>query len=683
MEAQGHRSSVDQRSAVPCPVVVHRWFSGGEGWAWCSGHTPGDFVGRLADVLRTRPAAAPAGLLEAGPPWWLYHHAPDQGPVDPKARGRQPSILRAVALPSRPKSSYRDALAQRLAELPLPERPGEASRLFLEVPQAWLEAQKEGEAPPTPPKGESPGGYLVARRWIGRVLLMTAMVACLVAVVLVFVYPGTGSGAVVSANDVRKELLEPLGVDLGPSASEQEICERFCRLYCQQGMVAHFFPGATMDDVKQAAENARHANGGSPTASGSSAPPDVLFAREQTERLKAFWSAIADLPQDRPRDATSHGIGRQIGQAFDPTGELTKAVNAVAKRIPEEKRSGPDKTVAGASAVRILHDAVVKPLENAGLPKGSRRGEYERWFFETFRWEAGQPFPWDQSPDPECRKMATLFSRQEESPSDVRKAAEEMRQWLNNRDIAGISEEDVQERPWFVGRCFVEFLSLKHRQLSDDQLKQLDSENSLVWQQLKNLPSDGWPVGQSGWEPSKATSPWQPVKERLQALAKGLDVGTSGSDSALVQRITNAIGDWPAEANRVKKAEEARRLAEKEKEKEVKHLEGKISECESKMNQLDNEVRELERRLSELPLGSDQRKKTESEINAKKKEWGGWKNRKSEASKQLDDLKGEQHELGKKMQAPPGRSRDEPLNQLWKRLTGSEPSAVGPAVGGQ
>jgi len=106
MAAPAARSDGERGAVVLCPVTVHRWFSGGEGWTWCSDGTPEDFVERLAEVLRTRPAKAQVGLVEDGPPWWFYHQAPDPDPVDPKAQGRQPSILRAVALPGQPRSDY-------------------------------------------------------------------------------------------------------------------------------------------------------------------------------------------------------------------------------------------------------------------------------------------------------------------------------------------------------------------------------------------------------------------------------------------------------------------------------------------------------------------------------------------------------------------------------------------------
>jgi len=681
MAAQAAKSGGERGAIVLCPVTVHRWFSGGEGWAWGSQGTPKDFVERLAEVLRTRPAKAQAGLVEDGPRWWFYHHAPDPDPLDPKAQGRQPSILRAVALPGQPRSDYRDLLAHRLAEIPLPDQPGETPGLFLEVPQLWLEAPEKAKGPFGLADEKVARGPSAARRLAWRVLLVGVIVACVAALVMVLVCPTASSGGGVSVNDVRERLLEPLGVELPPDASADQVYEAFRHLYCQRGMVEHFFPGAKSNEVKDLFSNITQLSGGNPGSSETGTSdepkhPDVCFARQRgAKQLNNVLSVIAVLLEEPVKKEEPVFAGKRT--------VLSRAVIKVASSIsPQERQSsGSDSSVTCYNAVRVLERCVVNRLKDL-FPKdqatrSSFRGEYERWF-EEFRWRVGEPFPWDERPEPKCRKLALLFCERKHFPDDVRQAAEEMLKFLQERRVEGLSEEDVWERPWFVGRCFVEFLSLKH--FDDGERKQLDTENSLHWEQLKRLPLDGWPESGRGRSAEQA-NPWQMVRTRLQELAKKLDVDTAASDAALVQQIANTIAhNWPAEVFQAQLDKQAREDMASDTQKQMDRLQNDLDQLKNQMEALDKEVRKLEAELPKHPLEDSERPKLEQERNAKKREWEELKKREERLKQEKADLEEKLKQLKSVRADRPLRSTDEKVTRLWNRLTGEKQKAAeGPA----
>lgn len=656
MVAQMSKRCGERESNVRCPVVVHRWFSGGEGWTWGSEGIPEDFVERLAAILTTRPSEPQTGLLGGGPPWWFYHHAPDPEPADPKAMGRQPSVLRAVALPRPPGTQYRDVLAERLAALPLPDTRGRIPGLFLDVPEQWLESAKEpgdslGKIGEKPARGAS-----AARHLAWRVLLVGVILVCAAAIVGAFICAPASACNGVSSRNVSEKLLKPLGMRCPENASTDEVCKTFRGLYFRQGMVAHLLPGYALDDIDPVTtviEDIRK------SPSDPQPHPDVRFARYAVdqERMRRALEAICFLPT-----------------AEIAVQDLTRAVIEVAKNIPEAKREirGPDKKVAASNAVGLLERSVVTPLQAAQRDGLLRRGQYERWFLEEFRWRVGEPFPWDRQPGPEYRKFALLFCEREYVPDDVRQAATEMVEFLQKRRVDGVLEEDAWERPWFVGRCFLDFLSLKHLQLNEADRPQLESENSLMWQQIKRLPHDGWSEagGEGTAEPS---NPWQMVHKRLQELAKRFDVDTRGSDVVLVQQIANAIAEWHLELAREEDERQNREKKASELEKQRELRQETLSQLTDQMRVLEKEVQKLEAKLSELSLGDPERPKLEQERNTRKADW-------SEYKKQAERLRDEIFRLTNHLKdvqiTRPVWSANDKLKQFWTRLTGQGQKAA-------
>lgn len=626
-----------------CPVVVHRWFVTGEGWAWQPDLAPGDFVVALERVLRERPSGGEVQIraLDGGPPWWFCHHITDPEPLDSKARERHPSILRAVALPRRLKDGYRDQLADHLAGIDLPDSPGPDPRLLLDVPEAWLEA---GSDPQEPLRKVREGQTVQVRStpnyWRWRILGVATIGIVCVTLCLVLLGTNARSAGGVQVRQVREKLLEPLGVKLPASAHEAEVCREFQKLYCQRGMIERFFPDAKLEDIKklgsressdvQDAATPSEARQTADQAATHSEHPDVLFARQNAQK---FWEAIRYLPE--APEPMREGL-LQMGNS------LSRAVNAVAKLVPPEVRG---MTVVDDNAVTILENVVVKPLRESGLAGGIQSGKYEEWFYCDFRWKEGTPFPWDKPADQAARHLALLFCRVGSAYKDQQEAAREMYVWLKARGVQGIDEEDCRKRPWFVGRAFVEFLSLKHLALSDDEQRRLDGQNSFVWQCLRLLPSEGWESNreetENGAVKPDATDPWKMIDSGLRTLARRLGVSTSGSETARVQAITNTIQDWSG-----KKFREF----------------FQINYLEQEHGQIDQQVREIEKNLSGIPLDHPERERLE----AQRRELINRHLIIIKQMKELEQLAGSRQ----REEVSALRSGNIRVDRLWERLTG-------------
>src|SRR4051812_14884233 len=140
------------------PVVVHRWFATGAGWAYGPA-----LVGRLLPVLKALDGplkagpdggtfAIPAGDAgDAGDGRVLVGSAePDAACDDPKARGRHPVILRAALLPRRPGPASRARVLAGLAAL-APRAAGPDPALWLDVELDAEPDVEDVQVPPAPP----------------------------------------------------------------------------------------------------------------------------------------------------------------------------------------------------------------------------------------------------------------------------------------------------------------------------------------------------------------------------------------------------------------------------------------------------------------------------------------------------------------------------------------------------
>jgi hypothetical protein len=112
-------------------VAVHRWFAGGEDWAyhpWFERHTAA-----LLRSLDARLKSGERGAFEVDALGGVLvgETLPDPDCPDPKARERAPTVLRVAFVPRRLRDDERPALLVALREVSPPTRPGPDPSLLL------------------------------------------------------------------------------------------------------------------------------------------------------------------------------------------------------------------------------------------------------------------------------------------------------------------------------------------------------------------------------------------------------------------------------------------------------------------------------------------------------------------------------------------------------------------------
>jgi hypothetical protein len=462
---------------------------------------------------------------------------------------------------------------------------------------------------------------------------------------------------------VYERLLKPLDAAVPNPDDSDAVLQKFVQTYCREGIIRLYFPNAKFDEVERAW---KALEGNEHSSDESKHHPDAIFAQAPTvkvkERLKVVYEKAKLLP---PREeieivASKKGLLDSLRDWFDDSCRLARVVNQVAKKIPEQRRGGRE--VAGANAVAILEDEVVKHLKDLPRPM---TGEYERWFTQEFKWEAGKPFPWDKPTEKRYRDVALLFTEKKSFSDQQKNAAREMKRLLDSWDVPGIEKADIEERPWFIGRCFVEFLSLKHLGLTKEEREQLNMENSFVWQCLKKLPEGGWSNSTSS-----SKEPWDKVRERLSELAekfKKSDRPNGGLDADLVRFVRKAISNWDAERDTLKKKEQEISQRKAQLRKNIDIIEEELKRLRQGDETVRSEDKKLLNELVKLPIDKrdehlkalEQRREWFANINAEIKA------KKAEKKKLEEELKGLEQEA---KQPQIYSSVKKEVNELWNRL---------------
>jgi len=601
--------------SVRCPVVVHRWFADGEGWTYCNGLDIDEVIIKLGERQRSDPNCqkGQTGMLELSSKdeWVVYSWRPDENPADPKVVGRHPTILRAVVLPGRPRDErVKDIVNLLETSVKLPSRRGVNPELWLEIPADWISPR---------PSSSKPAGKSAkpqSRRWSTGVMIgIFSLIGVLVVAAggwCLGIFFGLESGkgrntSDIFPPDVYEQLLRPLGIEMSEKdrTNAASVRLKFREVYCQSWFVNRFtrvFPGGSatlgdkppeelLSDIEAIFTRLNdHLNRDEDLQSSSHPDSEFVWVnRDVIRKSLESYSEFTKVIKYLPRRATDHG----------KTSVLTKAVNEVAKKIPESVRKPAGRSVAAANALVILSESVVKPAQefmNLG------QLDYVKWF-TTYEWRQGEAFPWDHEPDAECQQLVYLLLPQQQFPSDVREAAEEMRIKLSEEpwNVRGITEQDVERRPWFVGRCFVEFLSRKHFTAEEEKL--ISESQGFVFEHLRKLPTSGWETSRQDGYAGDWRQSWNEVRKRLEELAKSLGVDSGGSDVARVQEVVKVVKKWEQERL---KGEEEKSIAQKEiddlkekREKAKKQLDEILAE-KQKTDPSDPRYQELHNEESKL-----------------------------------------------------------------------------------
>ncbi|HOA51329.1 MAG TPA: hypothetical protein PKI05_03675, partial [Thermogutta sp.] len=560
------------------------------------------------------------GMLELSSKdeWVVYSWRPDENPADPKVVGRHPTILRAVVLPAPPHGQRVEDIVNVLeTSVKLPSRRGVDPGLWLEIPADWISPR---------PSSSKPAGKSAkpqSRRWSTGVMIgIFSLIGVLVVAAggwslgLFFgLESGKGQNAPkIPSRDVYEQLLRPLGIEMSEKdrADATLVRLKFREVYCQSWFIDRFFPGASatlgdkspeellteIEDILTKLND--HSNRDEDLQSSSHPDSEFVWVnrdviRKSLESYSEFTKVIKYLPRHATDDAKT---------------SVTKAVNGVTMGIPSDVRDRvlkiPDSTAWGSVSLDTLSKCVVKPAQefmNLG------QLDYVECF-TTYEWRPGEAFPWDQESDAECQQLVYLLLPQQQFPSDVREAAEEMRIKLCEEpwNVRGITEQDVERRPWFVGRCFVEFLSRKH--FTAEEQKLISESQGFVFEHLRKLPISGWDTsGQDGYAGDWRQS-WNEVRKRLEELAKSLGVDSGGSEVARVQEVVKVVKKWEQERREGGKKTSARqekignlrkeRAKLEERRQEILRQKQEIDASDPRDDELDKEESEVKEKIQKL-----------------------------------------------------------------------------------
>jgi len=583
------------------PLVFHRWFADGEGWAYGPVADLAAVRAHLAGVLKDRnlPPEGKRGMQALEDKCILWYHRPDENVVDPKVARRHPTVLGALVLPARPQPEWEEELFRRLREFPVPDRRGRNERLQLEIDAEWLSQSAVSAATE---------GTKATR------LSLAAVIAILGVVILAGGLVGWSVGGFFGSEDqppcvqVNENLLRPLGrVVAGNPPDAEQVCKQLRQTYCKEGILGVFFPGVESEDLEKLRKYLDQLHQ-SPAVEPSGVHPDAQFLRQYRQWLQDFIGVYRRLPE---KPIEPQGLRKLI----QPSANLQYVLNQVAEEVKKAVKEGGqevEETATGRGSLAILDKYVVQKLLGSKDQHSTRTppwsGEYEKWFFQTQFWMEGQPFPWEEAISDDQRKAALLFARRESFPSDQTDAARAMQRCLHGWGVKGIREADVYERPWFVGRCFVEFLSQKH--FSAQECIELQGKPYLYYVFFRRLlPPEEidqlWPPEDRGGGAERLTPDqlWEPVKEGLKRLTESLKTGVSptSGDKALVDGISNAIAGWGEAPERIRQINKTKR-----EEEEVRRQQSTVVGTEDyrrlseKAKQLSDTIRQLRESLAKL-----------------------------------------------------------------------------------
>lgn len=184
------------------PLVLHRWFASGEGWAYHSTIDAKDLdrVRTFATSILANRRDCEVKSEKEDKDTLVYRHYADRNCPDPKAQGRFPTVL-IVALArglSESEIAKLEEELRRLSDSDLPTQPGPCPSLQLTVkPEPSCDEKPQGVAGATPAGSQQSRPDLWPKfiAWGGSVLILLA------AVILICIEPFSRNFTNISEND--------------------------------------------------------------------------------------------------------------------------------------------------------------------------------------------------------------------------------------------------------------------------------------------------------------------------------------------------------------------------------------------------------------------------------------------------------------------------------------------------
>jgi hypothetical protein len=176
-------------------VVVHRWFEQGAGWAYAPELKPIllEVIGSLDGPLRAGQEGGFVVKMKDNR-CLVGDIASDAGSLDPKARERRPTVLRAVILEREPSPEQTKSIQADLKSL-LPARPGADGCLILDVPGLLTKGR--------PQPAEKADSHSPPRFKLRKALLVMCSAVAVIALTITFAFQQWAGPGPSKSEDLR------------------------------------------------------------------------------------------------------------------------------------------------------------------------------------------------------------------------------------------------------------------------------------------------------------------------------------------------------------------------------------------------------------------------------------------------------------------------------------------------
>ncbi len=385
------------------PAAIHRWFSGGEGWAYHPGLA--GTIRELADAVKPELQGRTPTIEKRWSKGWVFGcQVHDDTCQDDHARTRSPTVTRVVSLPKAPAASSREMILGRLNQLTVQE-PGVDRALSIQVAPTGLVVG---------------GGDGKSRFWIGVCVAMVVGILVVVSL-LALVDPQQHGPSDKNAQkyvDTRiRNLLEEWDFVVPRDAFPAVVREQFFRTLSQFD-----FDDGNSDHDQEHDESVQ------PRVSKAEHPDAAFLAR---------------LPERKPENLPeTHHLVRDLHP------ELKELAERVA--IDQNVLSEPDTLNTKWKQFPQLFKVIRVSMD------------YRHWF-EAHQGHNDLFSVVEEPPGESRKRVVEHFLTGDQriagvSKGDVRTMVRQLRKW----GFEGIVEDDAIRRPWFVCFWYLAVLSQSH-----------------------------------------------------------------------------------------------------------------------------------------------------------------------------------------------------------------------------